>query len=103
MKVRRIRAGLMIIAGLMGVAACRATFNPATYADMDALFKAAMAQYNGKHYDNSAKAFERLTTELPARDPRVPISFFYLAKSQEKNGEKLLACEIVQPHLRAVS
>ena len=42
---------------------------------------------------NAAKAFERLTAELPARDPRVPIAFFYLGKSQDKNGERLLAAK----------
>lgn len=93
MKARRIRVGLLIVAGLIGAGACKPTFNASTYPDMDSLFKAAMAQYKGKHYDNSAKAFERLTVELPARDPRVPIAFFYLAKSQEKNGERLLAAK----------
>ena len=88
MKLRRI----LVVAVLL-VAACRAVFNPATYPNMDALYKAAMAQYNAKHYDNAAKAFERLTTDLPARDPRVPLAFWYLAKSQEKNGEKLLAAK----------
>ena len=31
--------------------------------------------------------------ELPARDPRVPIAFFYLGKSQDKIGERLLAAK----------
>jgi len=52
-----------------------------------------MAQFNAHHYDNAAKAFERLTTDLPPRDPRMPVAFFYLAKSQEKNGEHLLAAK----------
>ncbi|HUQ18057.1 MAG TPA: outer membrane protein assembly factor BamD [Gemmatimonadaceae bacterium] len=82
-----------ILAGLIGVGACRAQFNAANYADMDSLFKAALGQYKGKHYDNAAKAFERLTVELPARDPRVPISFFYLGKSQEKTVGRLLAAK----------
>jgi outer membrane assembly lipoprotein YfiO len=88
MKLRRI---LVLVAAL--AVGCKATFNPATYTDMDTLFKAAMAQYNAKHYDNSAKAFERLTTGLPARDPRLPLAFFYLGKSQDKTGERLLAAK----------
>ncbi len=88
MKLRRIVVAVALFAG-----ACRPVFNQNAYADMDALYKAAMAQFNAHHYDNSAKAFERLTTELPARDPRMPLAFFYLARSQEKNSERLLAAK----------
>ncbi len=88
MNLRRIS---MLVAAL--VVGCKATFNPASYTDMNTLFTAAMAQYNAKHYDNSAKAFERLTTDLPPRDPRLPLAFFYLARSQDKNGERLLAAK----------
>ncbi|HEY4953836.1 MAG TPA: outer membrane protein assembly factor BamD [Gemmatimonadaceae bacterium] len=88
MRLRR----MMVVAALLA-AACKPVFNAATYADMDSLFKAAMAQFNAHHYDNASKAFERLTTELPARDSRMPLAFFYLARSQEKNGERLLAAK----------
>jgi len=92
MRLRRILAVAAVVAGLgAGVEACKPAFNAATYPNMDALFQAAMKEYNAKHYDNSAKAFERLTTDLPARDPRVPLAYFYLAKSQEKSGDRLLA------------
>ncbi len=88
MRVGRILVSLALLA-----AACKPVFNAATYPDMDSLYKAAMVQYSGHHFDNAAKAFERLTTELPPRDPRMPLAFFYLAKSQEKNGEHLLAAK----------
>ncbi len=88
MRLRRILIAAALIAG-----ACKPVFNAAMYADVDSLYKAAMAQFKAHHYDNSSKAFERLTTELPARDPRMPLAFFYLAKSQEKNGERLLAAK----------
>lgn len=88
MRLRRILVAAALIAG-----ACKPVFNAATYAGMDSLYKAAMAQFKAGHYDNSSKAFERLTTELPARDPRMPLAFFYLAKSQEKNSERLLAAK----------
>ncbi len=88
MRLRRILVAAALIAG-----ACKPVFNAAMYADMDSLYKAAMAQFKARHYDNSSKAFERLTTELPARDPRMPLAFFYLAKSQERNSERLLAAK----------
>ena len=94
MRLRRMLTVAAVVAGLgAGVEACRPAFNAATYGDVASLFKAAMKEYNAKHYDNSAKAFERLTTELPARDARVPLAFFYLAKSQEKSGDRLLAAK----------
>jgi outer membrane protein assembly factor BamD len=94
MSFRRIlvAAFLSIGAGAMSEG-CKPSFNAGTYADMDALFKAAMREYNAKHYDNSSAAFDRLTKELPSRDPRVPLAYFYLGKSQERNGERLLAAK----------
>ena len=94
MRLWRIVLLAAIVGGLGGgLVGCKAVFNPSNYPDANSLFQAAMKEYNAKHYDNAAKAFEKLTTELPARDPRVPISYFYLAKSQEKSGEKLLAAK----------
>jgi len=94
MRMKRNLVGWLILVGtLAGIGACKPAFNAATYPNMDALLKAAMAQYNAKHYDNAAKAFERLTVELPARDARVPIAFFYLGKSQEKTAGRLLAAK----------
>ncbi len=88
MRLRRVLVVMALLAG-----ACRPAFNAATYPDMNTLSKAAMAQYDAKHYDNAAKAFERLTTELPARDPRMPTALFFLGKSQDKNGDRLLAAK----------
>lgn len=86
---------LLVAAALMAVAvgACKPVFNPGTYSDMNALYKAALTEYTAKRFDNAAKAFERLMAELPARDPRLPTVFFYLGKSQDKTGERLLAAK----------
>jgi outer membrane assembly lipoprotein YfiO len=86
---------LLVAAALVAVAvaACKPVFNPGTYTDVNALYKAAMTEYNAKRYDNAAKAFERLTAELPARDSRLPMVFFYLGRSQDKTGERLLAAK----------
>ena len=52
-----------------------------------------MKEYNAKRWDNATKAFERLTTELSPRDPRISTAYYYLAKSQEKKGDDLLAAK----------
>src|SRR6202795_3871233 len=71
--------------------ACKPPFNPKIYPTADKLYQVAMAEYKARRYDNAAKAFEKLTLDLPARDPRLPLAFYYLAQSQEKQGENLLA------------
>lgn len=83
----------LVVLVLVVLVACRATFNAGAYSDVDSLYRVAMQQYNARHWDNASKAFERLTTELPARDPRVPIAYFYLGKSQDKTGDRLLAAK----------
>lgn len=86
-KFRPILLALLLAAPL----ACKPPFDPKIYQNSDKLYQAAMAEYKARRYDNAAKAFEKLTLDLPARDPRLPLSFYYLAQSQEKNGENLLA------------
>ena len=71
--------------------ACKPPFDPKIYQDPNKLFEVAMAEYKAGRYDNAAKAFEKLTLDLPARDPRLPLSYYYLAQSQTRNGEYLLA------------
>src|SRR2546423_14078736 len=74
--------------------ACKPPFNPIDkklYPTPDKLYQAAMAEYKAGRFDNAAKAFEQLTLDLPARDPRLPLSYYYLAQSQTKNREFLLA------------
>lgn len=71
--------------------ACKPPFDPKIYPNADKLYQVALAEYKARRFDNAAKAFEKLTLDLPARDPRLPLAFFYLAQSQEKNSENLLA------------
>jgi outer membrane protein assembly factor BamD len=88
MKLRR----LLLLAALSGLA-CKPTFNAGAFSSTDELYAAAMKEYNARHFDNSSRAFERLTTELSPRDPRIALAYYYLAKSQEKQGDNLLAAK----------
>ncbi len=78
---------------LLGVVSCQQAFNAGSFGSTEALHVAAMKEYDAKHWDNAARAFERLTTELSPRDPRIGAAYYYLAKSQEKKGEGLLAAK----------
>lgn len=71
--------------------ACKPPFNPKIYPTADKLYEVALAEYKAQRYDNAAKAFEKLTLDLSARDPRLPLAYYYLAQSQARSGEYLLA------------
>src|SRR2546423_14272107 len=82
---------LLLALRLAAPLACKPPFDPKIYPNPDKLYQVAMAEYKAGRYDNAAKAFEKLTLDLPARDPRLPLAYYYLAQSQAKNGEYLLA------------
>src|ERR1700682_4453347 len=87
LRFRPILLALLLAAPL----ACAPPFDPKIYPNNDKLYQVAMAEFKAHRYDNAAKAFEKLTLDLPARDPRLPLAFFYLAQSQKELGENLLA------------
>ena len=86
-RFRPILLALLLAAPL----ACRPPFDPKIYPTADKLYQVAVAEYKAGRFDNAAKAFEKLTLDLPARDPRLPVAFFLLAQSQQKIGQNLLA------------
>jgi outer membrane protein assembly factor BamD len=83
----------LVVAAIAGTAACRPVFNAGAFGSTEELQRAAMAEYNAKRWENAARAFERLTTELSPRDPRISEAYLYLARSQEKRGDHLLAAK----------
>jgi outer membrane protein assembly factor BamD len=86
-KPRLLLLALLLAAPL----ACKPPFDPKPYPTADKLYEVALAEYKARRYDNAAKAFEKLTLDLSARDPRLPLAYYYLAQSQARNGEYLLA------------
>lgn len=82
----------LLLAVLYGMG-CKPAFNAGAFASNEELYAAGMKEYNAKRWDNAAHAFERLTTELSPRDPKIALAYYYLAKSQEKKGDNLLAAK----------
>ena len=76
---------------LLAPLACKQPFNPKSYPSAAKLYEVALAEFNARRFDNAAKAFEQLTLDLAARDPRLPLAFYYLARSHNEKGEHLLA------------
>lgn len=88
MNLRQISVALVLAA-----AACKPAFNAGRFASTDDLYRAALVEYNARRWENAVQAFERLTTELPPRDPRLPVALLYFGKSQVERGDNLLAAK----------
>ena len=82
-----------LIALVVALAACKPEFNAGAYGSTDALYQAGVREFNAKHWENATRAFERLTTELSPRDPKIAVAYYYLARAQDKKGDHLLAAK----------
>ena len=85
----RLAAALPILA----VVACRPEFQLKNLTTNEALYAASLHEYQRHHWDNAITGFEKLTTDLPARDSLLPRSYWYLASSHQHQDEFLLAAQ----------
>lgn len=90
---RRLTIVLLAVAGL-ATSACSRGFDVRRYADdSDRLYTVALREYRRGKWDNAVAAFERLTTDLSARDSLLPRAYYYLARAHDKRSEHLLAAQ----------
>jgi outer membrane assembly lipoprotein YfiO len=92
------RAGVRHVALLLVLAvvtvACRGGFRIERFGgETGPLYKAGLSELSLRHWGNAISAFEKLTTDLPARDSLLPLSHFYLGKARSGNAEHLLAAQ----------
>jgi outer membrane protein assembly factor BamD len=80
-----------LVAALLLVAACHPSFEITKFPTNEALYRAAMEEYAHGRWDNAVSAFEKLTTDLPARDTLLPRAHWYLAKAHQNREEWVLA------------
>lgn len=79
---------------LLALAACRGGFRIERFnGEHTAMFKAGVTELSQKHWGNAITVFEKLTTDLPARDTLMPLSHYYLGKARSGNVEHLLAAQ----------
>lgn len=83
---------IFIVVALL-TAACKPVFNAGSFGSTEALYAAAMTEFEARRWENAVRAFERLTTELSPRDPRIGVAYMYLGRAQEKRGDHLLAAK----------
>jgi outer membrane protein assembly factor BamD len=83
---RALVATLLLLA-----AACHPEFEITKFPTNEALYRAATEEFARGRWDNAVAAYEKLTTDLPARDTLLPRAHWYLAQAHQKKGEWVLA------------
>jgi outer membrane assembly lipoprotein YfiO len=81
----------LLVALLLAAAACHPDFQITQYPTNEALYRAATTEFAAKRWDNAVAAFEKLTTDLPARDTLLPRAYWFLARAHEEHNEHILA------------
>lgn len=75
------------------LSACRTGFRLSRYPTSPALYEASTREFQKRHWGNAILGFEKLTTDLTARDTLLPRAFWYLATAHERQKEHLLAAQ----------
>ena len=81
----------LIVLLLLAAAACHPEFQITKFPTNEALYRAGQAEFAAAHWDNAIAVFDKLTTDLPARDTLLPRAFWFLARAHDEQGEHILA------------
>lgn len=93
-RTRRVEWHLLVLLSVAAtLAGCAKNFQPRNYANPDALFRAALLEFQKGHWDNAQLGFEQLASDLSARDQLLAPAYFYLGLSHEQQKEFLLAAQ----------
>ncbi|HUO51455.1 MAG TPA: outer membrane protein assembly factor BamD [Gemmatimonadaceae bacterium] len=90
---RPLRALLLSAVLVLASACASATFTQKEAATNQSLYEASLKAIKGKNWPKAAKGFEQLSFQLPARDPLLPLSYYYLGLAHKKQDEFILAAQ----------
>lgn len=94
MTVGRASPRVSVLALLILVTGCGGGFRVDRFDGQSGpLFAAGVRELNLKHWSNAISAFEKLATDLPARDSLLPLTQYYLGKARIGSSEFLLAAQ----------
>lgn len=77
----------LAILGLAALAGCRTGFQLKNFPTNEALYAAALREFERGKYDNAAAGFEKLTLELAPRDTLAARSFWYLGLARQRQRD----------------
>jgi outer membrane assembly lipoprotein YfiO len=84
-------AAVVIVAG-----GCRRGFRVTRFPTNETLFAAGVREFEREKWGNAVLAFEKLTTDLPARDTLLPRAYWYLGQAHGHQKDHLLAAQAFQ-------
>jgi outer membrane protein assembly factor BamD len=90
---RRLNFAVLAGAVFLSVACARGFEVRRFQGDSERLYRASLEEYRRRKWDNAVAGFERLTTELSARDTLLPLAYHYLANAHSRRNEHLLAAQ----------
>jgi outer membrane protein assembly factor BamD len=86
----------LAVLALMLATGCRTGFQLRNYSTNEALFQAALREFERGKWDNAAAGFEKLTLELAPRDTLAARSFWYLGLARHQQRDFLRAAQAFQ-------
>lgn len=92
---RRAVMALLALGLITAAGACRRSpgFDTASFTSTDELYLASLQQFQQERWRNAVRGFEKLTTDLPPRDARLPLAYYYLGQAQAKLRDHLIAAQ----------
>jgi outer membrane assembly lipoprotein YfiO len=82
-----------LLALALAAIGCRSGFQLRNYPTNEALFQAALREFERGKWDNAAAGFEKLTLELAPRDTLAARSFWYLGLARHKQRDYLRSAQ----------
>ncbi len=81
----------LFFALLFAAVGCHPDFQVTKFSTNETLYRAAAQEFAAGRWDNAVAAFEKLTTDLSARDTLLPRAYWYLARAHDEREEFVLA------------
>ena len=92
---RLARRGLAVAVGAatLAASACAAGFEASKYTNPVDLYRASSQRMKARKWDDALAGYDRLATQLPARDTLLPRVYYAQGEAHAKKGEHLLAAQ----------
>jgi outer membrane protein assembly factor BamD len=82
-----------VVAAVLVAGCHHGGFQPLKFPSHQALFDASLSELKKHKWDHAITGFEKLTTDLPARDPLLPDAYYYLGEAHMGKKEYILAAQ----------
>ena len=92
-RVAQVFARLTPALAALALAACAAGFDAAKYTNPVELYRVSTQRMQRRKWDDALSGYDRLASQLPARDTLLPRVYYAQGKARAQKGEHLLAAQ----------